>query len=91
MIIDNLFQYKHSNIKISVIWEKHEKKGPYIDSIVHWRYNIVNFWSSYFVFACLYSFLNIYYKYKFMDFPSSSLIKTPRLLDMLEISSPLYY
>ena len=35
---------------------------------IYWSYStieihIVIFWSSYFVFCCLYSFLNIYYKY----------------------------
>ena len=39
--------------------------------------HIVNFQSSYFAFACLYLFLNVYYKYIMLRFSIPPLIKTP--------------
>ena len=54
-------------------------KNPYIGSIVHWCLKFI---------LCLYSFLNIYYKYKIFRFSIPPLIKTTHLLDIWEISSP---
>ena len=43
--------------------EKHVKKDPNIGGYSTLEIHTVNFLTSNFVFACLYFFLNIYYKY----------------------------
>ena len=67
------------------MWKANGKRS------IYWKcstleIHIVNFKNPYFVFACLYSFLNIYYKYITYQFSIPPLIKK-RLLDIREISN----
>ena len=61
-------------------------KGPCIGSIVNWRYILLIFKVHIFVFACLHSFLNIYYKSITVRF--YILIKIPPLIRYPENFQP---